>query len=282
MKAFNITIINDEISETLSETIRFLKLHQINFVELRTIKKKNMINYSLPEVRDFYTQLTDSNIKVSALASPLFKWYPHNTVHAHVETTDTFGFSPFLNTNEKKDYIEKTIDVAKALRTERIRIFSSLKEPQGRYSFIDDKLFLYALDRAREEKVVLLLENEPPCYVSRMTDLKSIASQFVSQNFGIWFDIANFYKIREHVTLEDLEELKGSIQYFHLKDFDASGNYVPLGQGIVNYKQLISYIQKVFNNKSIFLSIETHAQNKPEEITLLSLQTLKILLSEET
>lgn len=281
MKAFNITIINDEISEDLDETIQFLKLHQIDFVELRTIKKKNLIDYSATEARSFYAKLHNNNIKVSALASPLFKWYPHRREKIQPEITDTFGFSPFLNVKEKTDYIEKAIAVAKALGTKRIRIFSSLTESTRQYSFIDDKLFLLALDRARKEQMVLLLENEPPCYVNRMKDIQSIASQFLHKNLGIWFDLANFYKVGEHVTYEDLQELKESIQYFHLKDFDEAGNYVPLGNGIINYRQFISYIKKVFKNKNIFLSIETHARTKPEQATLSSLLTLRNLLAEE-
>lgn len=69
-----ITTINDEISDDLNEVIEFLKKCGIKYVELRTIQKKNLIDYSLSEVEKIRETLSKDGISVSAFASPLFKW----------------------------------------------------------------------------------------------------------------------------------------------------------------------------------------------------------------
>jgi len=276
-----ITTINDEISDDLDEVIGFLKKCGLRYVELRTIKKKNLIDYSLSEIEKIREILSKNGISVSAFASPLFKWYPRNSNGESQEKVDTFGFNPHLEEIAKREYITKAIAVAKALGTQNIRLFSSLRSPSAKYSFRSDPLFSFALDEARKSGVKFLLENEPPCYIHKMSDIKEVARKFSRQKLGIWFDIANFYKIKEQVFRRDLEELKDSIGYFHLKDFDEAGKYVPLGEGVINYKRIISDIRDIFKDADIFLSIETHVRSDPKGATGKSLWTLNKLLSEK-
>lgn len=54
-----ITTINDEISDDLNETIEFLKACRIKYVELKTTEKKNLIDYSLAEVKNIRETLTN-------------------------------------------------------------------------------------------------------------------------------------------------------------------------------------------------------------------------------
>ncbi|HMO01544.1 MAG TPA: TIM barrel protein [Oligoflexia bacterium] len=275
-----ITTINDEISDDLNNVIEFLKKCHIKYVELRTIKKRNIIHYSLSEVEKVRESLLKNGISVSAFASPLFKWYPHNSNNngESNEKIDTFGFDTQLDETAKRKYISKAIAVAKALGTQNIRLFSSLRSSSAKYSFASDPLFHFALNEARKSNIRFLLENEPLCYIHKMSDIKKIARKFSNQNFGIWFDIANFYKIKEQVFKKDLEELKDLIGYFHLKNFDEAKNYTPLGEGIINYKHIISNIRNIFKDVGVFLSIETHVHSDPKGATEKSLQILNKLL----
>ncbi len=275
-----ITTINDEISPCLEETIKFLKDKKINYLELRTIDNKNLINYSFEEIKKFSNTLKENNIKVSAFASPLFKWYPDNK-KVSTKKVDTFNFSPHLSIKKKKEYIEKAFEVAKILETNNIRIFSTLKNNSNNYNFLQDPLLKFALNKAKEKNMALLLENEPPCYINKMKDIKLTTKKINSENFGIWLDIANFYKINEQVFFEDIKKIKDKIKYIHLKDFSAEQKYTTLGKGIINYKRIISDIRDVFKDKNIFLSIETHVSENPKEATEKSLKFLKKTLSEK-
>jgi len=278
MTKIRIITINDEISDDLNVSIAFLKKNNINSVELRTVQGKNLINYSLGEIKKIYNILLQNNISVAAFASPLFKWYPFNTKEETIEKVDTFGFNPCLDLSEKKKYIIKAIKIAKTIKTQYVRIFSSLRVVSGSYSFVADPLLRFALDEARKENIILLLENEPPCYIHKKNDIKTVAKNFASQNLGLWFDVANFYKVKEKIYLEDLKELKDNIRYFHLKDFNQNKNYVSLGEGIINYNEIIPYIKEVFSDREVFLSIETHVRKDPKQATEKSLQALKDLL----
>jgi len=60
-----ITTINDEVSDDLNETIEFLKAHGIKYVELRTIQKKNLIDYPLEEIRGIRKNLSKNGIGFS-------------------------------------------------------------------------------------------------------------------------------------------------------------------------------------------------------------------------
>lgn len=276
-----ITTINDEISENIDETIDFLKSNNINYVEIRSINKKNLVDYSLDEVTNIYNLLKKNNIKVSALAAPLFKWYPDKSTKEAIQKVDTFNFNPDLSIENKKEYIKKAMEVAKALRTKNVRIFSSLKTKDTEYNFSKDPLLVFALEQAKNNNINLLIENEPPCYINKMVDIKKILKEFRSKGLGLWFDVANFYKINEQVFLSDIEELKDDIKYIHFKDFDINNNYVPVGDGVINYKRIISDIKKVFNDKDIFISIETHVHSDPKNATLKSIKKVEDLIKND-
>lgn len=278
---FKIATINDEIDASLDKSIEFLKRNKINFVELRSVNKKNLINYSLSEIKVMHRILESNGVEVSAYASPLFKWYTTLSDQMKSAHERNYDFEPNLNLIDKYKYIEKAIRIAKIFNTKNLRIFSSLKTSfDTEYSFSDDPLFRFALEKAKEENIRLLLENEPPCYIYNMENVRYVANKYYEDGLMIWFDVANFYKINERVSFEDLDALSGKIAYIHLKDFDINGNYVPLGEGIVNYKNIINEIKKVFNDKEIFLSIETHIVYQAQKGITKSINNLRNLLAE--
>lgn len=278
---FQVTTINDEISADLGEVIEFLKIHDLKFVELRTINKKNLVDYSLDEVREIHNLLERNNIQVSAFASPLFKWYPDKAEKRPAEKIDTFSFNPELGLNSKRMYIQKAIAVAKILDTKYVRIFSSLMIPGFKYEFDKDQLLEFALAEAKKENIILLLENEIPCYVNKLEEVRSLAEKFATQGLGIWFDVANFYKLGDQVFFQDLNMLKNHIQYIHLKDFDVNGNYIALGKGVINYKRIVSDLKRIFGNRDVFLSIETHFHADPKGATAESVKYLRSILAEK-
>ncbi len=273
----DISVINDEITHNVSEAMAFLSANGVKNIEVRTIGDRNVVDLSLDEVKELASSLRKNNLKVSAVASPLFKWYRAG-VNSEVKA-DTFFFNPYLSEEEKKAYIKKAIGVARILGTDLIRIFSTLRpEKPVTYDLLQDPLFSFALDEAKKEGIYLALENEPPCFVHRMADVRKLFDGTEHPALKLWFDIANFYRVGDRVSREDLEYLSNAIRYFHLKDFDANNNYVQLGRGIINYKRILSDISSIFEGKDIYLSLETHVKESPEAATLESLIALRGML----
>jgi sugar phosphate isomerase/epimerase len=273
-----ISIINDEISTDVATTINFFKANDVKNIEIRTIGKKNIVDLDISEVEEIAALLKKNAMNVSAIASPLFKWSLKNEVNAN--KMDTFYFNQDIDERAKRAYITKTIQLAKILKTDLIRVFSTLRpKATVRYSILGDPLFNFALDEAQKAGVLLALENEPPCFVHKMDDIKHIFDGTEHPALKLWFDVANFYKVGDKVSREDLECLSGAIRYFHLKDFDVNGNYVPLGKGIINYERILEDIKSIFDDANIYLSLETHVKSPQEASTLEALTALKQILA---
>lgn len=282
MTNLKITINSDEISPSINRAVEFLKKNKVDYLEIRSIDNKNILDYSLEEIKQVSSILSQNNLKVSAIASPLFKWFikkPKDDLNF-----DKFFFNPLLSKAQKKQYIKKAFDIAEILGTTRIRIFSTLLDKNSSFDqFLRDDLFWFALEEAKRRNLFLLLENEPTCLISKKSQLSKFIKKVDSPHLKIWFDVANFYQIGEQVLKKDLLNLRQKIDYFHLKDFiwNSDLTYVPLGEGIINYKRIISDISSVFDKKDIFLSLETHVRQQKTNATKKSLVALRRYINQK-
>ncbi len=251
----------DEVADSLDEGIRFLIEHDISSAEIRTIDGNNIANLTLEETELLRKKLNTHGITISAIASPLFKWYPQGVTND--SKADLFGMSPFLSIEKKQEMIKKVISQAVILKTQRIRIFSGLKEDQMSQGLPQEEsdLILYALEVAKENGVQLMLENEPVCHVSRLEDYINIFTSGKYPGLRAWFDIANVYEEGQLVTMDSLKALEPYIDYIHVKDpiaFQAH-EYTILGQGYINYKRIFSALNEIITSP-LHLSIETHVK----------------------
>jgi predicted dehydrogenase len=117
-----------------------------------------------------------------------------------------------------------------------------------------------------------------------MKDIKTFFKRLQSKNLQLWFDVANFYRVGDQIFYNDLVSLKNNIRYFHLKDFILKNNnveYVPLGNGSINYKRIFSDIKSILKERDIFLSLETHVKINTKIATLESLRNLRKLLNQQ-
>lgn len=270
----------DEVADTLQDGIRFLQEHNIDSAEIRTIDGKNIAKLTLEETKALKETLAEGGLSVSAIASPLFKWYAGNV--AAQNEADLFGMNPFLSPQEKKGMIEKIIDQACILDTKKIRIFSGLKPDTGAHALPQEEseLIKYALEVAKQKGVQLMLENEPVCYISKLEDYIKTFSSGEYDGLRAWFDIANVYEEGEKITNSDLKALAPYIDYLHVKDpvgFKIH-KYKPLGQGYINHKLIFDMLeQDIFN--PLHLSIETHVKDDKWNASDISLTYLYKLLN---
>jgi UDP-N-acetyl-2-amino-2-deoxyglucuronate dehydrogenase len=270
----------DEVADSLQDGIRFLKEHNIDSAEIRTIDGKNIAKLTLEETKALKETLEESGLSVAAIASPLFKWYAGNTV-AESEA-DLFGMSPRLSREEKKEMINKIIEQACILNTKKIRIFSGLKPDSGTHSLPQEEseLLKYALDIAKQKAVQLMLENEPVCYISKLEDYMSVFVSGEYEGLRAWFDIANVYEEGERITNSDLKTIAPYVDYLHIKDPEGFKihKYKPLGQGYINYKRIFDMLEQNICNP-LHLSIETHVKDDKWNASDASLTYLQKLLN---
>lgn len=270
----------DQISDSFEEGIQFIKKNKLAFVEIRNINGKNIVNLTLDETIEIKKTLLENGVSVSAIASPLFKWYPANSISKN--DPDLFGVNPHLDRTEKKAMINKIIKQAIILGTKKIRIFSALKPDNAPKELPEEEseLLKYALSLAKENGIALLLENEPVCFVSMQKDYIKMITSGEYIGLRAWFDIANVYENKEVISAEDLEKLMPFIDYIHFKDPVANTlhTYTTLGKGALDYQKVIKILSGVLKHPA-HASIETHVKADKWTVSNDSLVYLRELLA---
>lgn len=258
-----LSFINDEYSENISECIHFCKKHNVHHIELRKINAQNILNIKDIDIEKIALLLSKNNIRVSCIASPFLKWDRKNN-----QTSSDFNFY-----KHKDDvyYLNKLIQIADIFSTNNIRIFSYIKSTDFDMSnFVD---YLKRVDEFLEQKNKnFLLENEPICNISHIHHLYTLFHENKFKHIFPLIDLGNAYFLEEAIDRNELEFLKKSCFYYHIKDFNGEQKcYVPLGKGNINFFDLV--IKKM--RKDSFLSLETHTKKKEDvEISLNELRRI--------
>lgn len=269
----------DEAADNFSDGLDFVVQNNIQFVEIRTVNGKNILNLSLEETKNVARTIKKYEKRVSAIASPLFKWY----VKGDKSTAefDSFGVDPQVGETAKKKYIVGIINRAQILETSLIRVFSGLKTKNNNRIMkqTEIELMRFALKKARQKGIKLLLENEPACAVSDFDDYVKTLKYFQKDGLMAWVDIANFYEIGRQVNKKMLAQLSTFIEYIHIKDPIGMKrhSFVPVGDGCINYKRIFSDLVDVLS-KPVFFSIETHVRDNKGEASQKSLSYVRSLI----
>ncbi|MBR4331698.1 MAG: sugar phosphate isomerase/epimerase [Clostridia bacterium] len=205
----------DEASPMIDQQIAAMKRNGLNGLEIRNVDKENVSGISLEKAREVRKKLDDAGLTVWSIGSPIGK--------IDIEKDD---FEAHL------DALRHTIEVAKALNCENIRMFSFYipegKSPKDYREQVMERLHRMA-KIARGTGVTLCHENEKGIYGDMADRCLEILNE-VPEIAGV-FDPANFVQCGQD-TLKAWELLKGKIKYLHIKDaLFADGHVVPAGKG---------------------------------------------------
>lgn len=242
MSRFILSAFADEIDTDLKIQMDVLKLHGIEYIEMRGVNGKNLIQYSLEEVKEIKKQLDAKGFRISAVGSPIGK----------IKITE--AFEPHLA------LFKHTIEIAKILETKYIRMFSFFI-PQGDDPAIHrDEVVRRWREFVKVSKgtgLVLLHENEKDIYgdtAERCADLlETLNCSFVRATF----DPANFVQCGVKTYPDAYEMLKDYIVYVHIKDaLYSDHSVVPPGYGDGKVREILGALyDRGFEG---FLSLEPH------------------------
>lgn len=272
----------DEVSSDIKVALDFMSEHQIKFGELRMVNNKNFVFWDDAEVESFKKLIDENGIELVAAATPLFKWYVNENDKDVIH--DNFGFNARLNESEKKRITEHTIAVANKLGIKRLRIFSGLGEsPNAGGICARDPLLSYALECADKAGIDLYIENEPVCRVHSKEQILELFRSIKHPRLKLWLDIANLVELNEDIDEPFIKELAPILGYLHIKDYvlkDGLKEYVPAGDGIVDYPSILKII---FNNCSndLVITIETHAKSNKVDMSSRAIEGTKLLLTQQ-
>jgi sugar phosphate isomerase/epimerase len=281
---FKLGIITDEITQDLAKAVEFLKSYSLEYCELRELWDKNLMNASQEELTRARRILRKHGMRVSNLASPLFK-YDLPEMPGPESQRDIFR-AQFTDQDTDR-LLEKASELAHFFDTRLIRIFSywRVEDPEKAYPYVRDRL-ARAAKVAEKNRVILCLENEPACNVGSGRELGRLLKDVHSPHLrGVW-DPGNAVTLGEAPYPEGYNAVRGLFAHLHVKDLkkdEQTGKWiwVPVGQGVADFRGLFKVLRQEEYTGTV--SLETHyrrADGNALESTRESLEGLLKVLRE--
>lgn len=253
-------IFSDEISQDFEYALEVIKKLEVGYVELRSMWDKNLIDLSFSELKKVGDLIKKSNLKVSAIASPVFKCY--------LKEKKTKKSPGNTHLTQEKNYfehlkmLEHSFELAKMFGTNIIRAFSFWREGNLTDKILEEivQRFEVPIKRAEEENVVLALENEHECSIGNGEESRRFLDCISSKNVGLIWDPGNAYFLGEVPYPDGYELIKDRIVHVHIKDAgkDKKGKpiWLPVGKGEIDFRgQLLALKEGNFQG---VISLETH------------------------
>ncbi|WP_028552157.1 sugar phosphate isomerase/epimerase family protein [Paenibacillus sp. UNC451MF] len=260
----------DEISGQLEEQLDVLAAEGISHLELRGVYGKNVMDLTEDELTQLKASLDEKGIGVSSIGSPIGK-YPIQ--------------DPFDKELEK---MQRALAIAKKLGTCYIRVFSYfIPSNEAHENYRDEVLarMKQLAERAEQEGITLLLENESGVYGNTDERCLEILQHCGSSSLRLAFDPGNFVMNEIMPMLEAYPLLSSYLEYVHIKDADRQARiFVPAGDGDGEFPLFVKALKE--REFSGFLSIEPHLHKAfpehsgPERFKIAA-QALKKLLQKE-
>lgn len=259
---FKLSVITDEITQDLGHALEIAsKEFGLNYVELRTLWDKNIINLDEKELAEVQKLLRKYGLRVTDIASPLFKTdCPGASKSKYSPAKPQFGADyPFEKHGE---VLERAVAVARALGTTRVRCFDFWRlEDQRPFRVAMNDILRKAAENAAKEKIVLLLENESECNTATGAEAARTLQAVQSPNFQLNWDPGNAADAGEIAFPDGFQKIpKDRIGHMHCKDVarkaDGTYEWAAMGRGIIDYVgQFRALVQMGYSGT---MSLETH------------------------
>ena len=257
---FRISVINDEISQDFGHACEVAaREFGMGWIELRSMWEKNIVSLDEKQVAEARRILEKYRLKVTDIASPLFKVDWPGAPKSKFSEANSFGAN--FSLEQQDEVLERAIDMAKAFQTERVRCFDFWRlEDQVRYrSAINDKL-RDAAGKAAKEGIILVLENESACNTATGAEAAKVLSAVPSPSLMLNWDPGNAAASGE-VPYPDGYNLlpKERIGHCHCKDAVKKGtkyDWAPMGGGVIDWAGQFKALKKDGYHSAV--SLETH------------------------
>jgi sugar phosphate isomerase/epimerase len=257
--SFKLGVITDEISEDFDQALDFVSSYSLAYCELREMWQKNVMNLSPPELDRAKKSIVRRGLQVSDIASPIFKYElpemparPDQALEFH--STFTERDSPML--------LNRCFEIAHFFGTVKVRVFSywRAREPEKAYPYVRDRL-AKAADLARQNGIILMVENEYDCNVGTGKELGRLLRDVDSPNLRANWDPCNAAVLKEVPYPDGYREVEGLFPHMHIKDAKRdpqSGelSWVPVGSGFIDWRGQLKALHEAGYAGS--MSLETH------------------------
>ncbi|MFW6060262.1 MAG: sugar phosphate isomerase/epimerase family protein [Phycisphaeraceae bacterium] len=214
----------DEADIQIGEQIRALQEAGYRHVDLRGVNDYNITELPEDEAQKVRQQLDDAGIRVFMFGSPIGK----------IDITDDFEID-----HNKLKHLGKLKDI---LGCERVRIFSyfnktALPEAEWRRAALDRLKQL--AETAGTLGLELFHENESHIFGDVCDRVEVLADELRGARFRLIFDFDNYNRCGDDVW-KNWTRLRDRTDAFHLKDSNAEGMHVPVGEGNGKVREILA------------------------------------------
>ena len=282
---FRLAVINDEITQDFENACRIASGDfGLGWIELRSMWDKNVTELSPRQVEDAQKLLQRYKLRVTDIASPLFKTdWPGAPRSSQSQSRDQFHAD--FDAKAQDELLERCIALAKSFQTDRIRCFDFWRlDDQKPYRAAINARLRQAAERCAQDKLILLLENEMSCNTATGEESAAVLHAIPNENFMLNWDPGNAAAIGSTPYPNGYDLLpKGRIGHCHCKDVvrkpDGKYEWAPVGAGIVDWVGQLQSFQS--DGYHYGLSLETHwrGAGTPEASTRMSMDGLRKTLT---
>jgi len=281
---FRIAVINDEISQDFGHSCEVASRDfGMRWIELRGMWKKNIVNLDEKEVAEARRILEKHDLKVTDIASPLFKVDWPGAPKSKFREEGSFNAN--FNLSQQDEVLERAIEMAKAFQTDRVRSFDFWRlDDQAPYrAAINDKL-LQAANKAGEKGITLVLENELSCNTATGAEAAKTLEAVKSPYLMLNWDPGNAAARGERPYPDGYDLLpKDRIGHCHCKDAVKKGknyDWAPMGAGIIDWAGQFKALKRDGYHYAVSLETHWNGGGSPEECSRKSWAGMKKLLQE--
>jgi sugar phosphate isomerase/epimerase len=280
---FRISVINDEISQDFGRACEVASREfGMNWMELRGMWKKNIVKLNEKEVAEARRILEKYNLKVTDIASPLFKVDWPGAPKS--KFSDDRSFNADFNWRQQDEVFERAIEMAKAFGTDRVRCFDFWRlDDQAPYRAAINGKLREAAEKAQKKGIILVLENESACNTATGAEAAKVLSAVQSPAFMLNWDPGNAAAAGETPYPDGYNLLpKDRIGHCHCKDYvkTGKGGWAPMGGGIIDWAGQFKALKR--DGYHFAVSLETHwnGGGTPEECSRQSWAGMKKILQQ--
>ncbi len=271
---FRVAVITDEITQDFGRACEIASREfGMEWVELRGMWNKNLLSLDAKEVGEARRILENYQLRVTDIASPLFKVdWPGAPRSRFSPKRDQFNAD--FTFEQQQDVLDRSIALAKAFRTDRVRCFDFWRlDDQTPFRAAINEQLRQAANKAGEQDIVLVVENEMTCNTATGAEAAQLLAAIPSPHLLLNWDPGNAAMRGEQAFPEGYGLLpKNRIGHCHCKNVQkkpgGSGlDWAPMGRGLIDWTGQFRALKR--DGYHLAVSLETHWRGAatPEEAT---------------
>jgi sugar phosphate isomerase/epimerase len=277
---FRIGVINDEISQDFGHVCEVAsRQFGMKWIELRGMWNKNVLKLDANEVAESRRILEKYNLRVTDIASPLFKVdWPDVPKSRFSPKRDQFNAD--FTFAQQDEVLEKSLELAKTFGADRVRCFDfwRLDDPKPHRKAMNEKL-RGAAEKAAKKGMVLVLENEPSCNTGTGAEAAELLRAVQTPALMLNWDPGNAASLGEKAFPDGYAALpKDRIGHCHCKDVvkkDHGYEWAAMGQGLIDWVGQFKALKNDGYRHAVSLETHWRGAGSPEDSTIQSWAGMK-------